>query len=203
MPVPVWAWLAVLAVLAGALALDLFVFHRRPHEVTMREAALTSGLWVALGLGFAGVVAVVWGGHAAGGYLAGYLIEESLSVDNIFVFSLLLTAFAVPAANQHRVLFWGVIGALVFRGIFIAAGAALLETFHWALYGFGAFLVVTGIKLARSKHEAVEPERNLALRLVRRLVPMTAGYRGSRFFVREAGRRLATPMVAVLAAVET
>ena len=203
MHVPLWGWLAVLAVLAAALAIDLFVFHRRPHEVTMREAALTSGLWVALGLGFAGVVAIVWGGHAAGSYLAGYLIEESLSVDNIFVFSLLLTAFAVPAANQHRVLFWGVIGALVFRGIFIAAGAALIETFHWALYVFGAFLVVTGIKLARSKHEAVEPGRNPVLRAVRRFVPMTPDYRGPRFFVKEAGRLVATPMVAVLAAIET
>ena len=203
MHVPLWAWVAVVAVIGAALALDLLVFHRRPHEVSMREAALTSGLWVALGLGFAGVVALAWGGHAAGSYLAGYLIEKSLSVDNIFVFSLLLTAFAVPAVNHHRVLFWGVIGALVFRGAFIAAGAALLETFHWALYAFGAFLVVTGVKLARSKHEAVAPERNPLLRAVRRFVPMTSDHRGSRFFVKEAGRRLATPMVAVLVAVET
>ena len=117
MDVPIWAWAATIAVILGMLALDLFVFHRHAHEVTMREAALTSAIWVTLGLTFAVVVGVVWGGTAAGEYLAGYLIEKSLSVDNIFVFALLLSYFAVPVANQHRVLFWGVLGALVFRAI--------------------------------------------------------------------------------------
>ena len=203
MDVPLWAWAAVVAVILGMLALDLAVFHRDAHEVSMREAALTSSVWVALGLGFAVVVGLVWGGTAAGEYLAGYLIEKSLSVDNIFVFALLLSYFAVPAAYQHRVLFWGVIGALVLRAAFIVAGAALLETFHWTIYVFGAFLVLTGVKMARHRGGEVHPERNPVLKALRRIVPMTSEYRGQRFFVKDGVRRLATPMLAVLVAVET
>ena len=203
MEVPIWAWAAVVAVILGLLALDLFVFHRDAHEVSMREAAITSAVWVSLGLAFAGVVWLAWGGTAAGEYVAGYLIEKSLSVDNIFVFALLLSFFAVPAAYQHRVLFWGVLGALVMRAAFIAAGAALLETFHWAVYVFGAFLVITGVKMARHRGGEVHPERNPVLRGLRRLVPMTNEYRGQRFFVKDGAKRLATPMLAVLVAVET
>jgi tellurite resistance protein TerC len=203
MDVPLWAWAATVAVIVSMLLLDLFVFHRHAHEVSMREAAVTSAVWITLGLSFAGVVALVWGGTAAGEYLAGYLIEKSLSVDNIFVFALLLSYFAVPKENQHRVLFWGVLGALVFRAIFVAAGATLLETFSWTIYVFGAFLVLTGVKMARHDGGEVHPDRNPVLRAVRRLVPLTPEYHGQRFFVKDGARRLATPMLAVLVAIET
>ncbi len=203
MDVPLWAWAAVVAAILAFLAVDLFVFHRDAHEVSIREAAVTSAIWVSLGLGFSVVIALTWGGTAAGEYLAGYLIEKSLSVDNIFVFALLLSYFAVPPAYQHRVLFWGVLGALVMRALFIAAGATLLETFHWTIYVFGGFLVLTGIKMARHRGGEVHPERNPVLRGLRRFVPITAEYRGQRFFVKEGVKRYATPMLAVLVAVET
>jgi len=198
-----WAWAAIIGFILAMLAVDLLVFHRRPHEVTTREAATWSVVWISLGLAFGGLVWAWLGGQAAGEYYAGYLIEKSLSVDNIFVFVMLLTYFAVPRAYQHNVLFWGVIGALVFRAIFIAAGAALLDQFHWTLYLFGAFLVFTGIKMARHNDAEVHPERNPVLRALRRVMPMTTEYHGQHFFVRQAGRRLATPLFAVLVAVET
>ena len=203
MDVPFWAWAATVAVIVGMLLLDLLVFHRNAHEVTMREAAITSSVWITLGLSFAGVVAWAWGATAAGEYLAGYLIEKSLSIDNIFVFALLLSYFAVPAENQHRVLFWGVLGALVFRAIFIVAGAALLENFSWTIYVFGAFLVLTGIKMARHGGGEVHPDRNPVLRIVRRFVPLMTEYHGQRFFVKKDLKRFATPMLAVLVAIET
>jgi len=203
MDVPVWAWAATVVVILGMLAVDLFVFHRDAHEVSMREAALTSAVWVSLGLDFAVVIWLAWGGGAAGEYLAGYLIEKSLSVDNIFVFALLLSYFSVPAANHHRVLFWGVVGALIFRAAFIAAGATLLETFSWTIYVFGAFLLFTGVKMARHRDAEVHPERNPVLRALRRVVPLTSEYHGQRFFVKDGLKRYATPMLAVLVAVET
>ncbi len=185
------------------LTLDLLVFHRSPHEVGMKEAAAWSAVWISMGLGFAGLIFAWAGPTASGEYLAGYLIEKSLSVDNIFVFALLFSYFAVPAAYQHRVLFLGIVGALVFRAMFIASGAALLDRFAWMVYVFGAFLVLTGIKMARHREVEVHPEHNPVLRLVRRAMPMTSDYRGQRFFTRELGRRLATPMLAVLIVVET
>lgn len=203
MNVPIIAWVAVLGVIVAALALDLFVLHRDAHEVTIREAAITSAAWIAMGLAFAAVVGWVWGGARAGEYVAGYLIEKSLSVDNVFVFALLLSFFAVPLRYQHRVLFWGVVGALVLRGVFVAAGATFLETFHWAIYVFGAVLVVSGAKMARHREGEVHPDRNPVLRLVRRVVPMTGELRGQRFFVRDGAKLLATPLLAVLVAVET
>jgi tellurite resistance protein TerC len=203
MDVPIWAWAGVVALILAMLAVDLFVFHRDAHAVSVREAAVTSVVWVALGLGFAVVVAMAWGGSAAGEYLAGYLIEKSLSVDNLFVFALLLGYFAVPAEYQHRVLFWGVLGALIFRAVFIAAGAALLENLHWTIYAFGGFLLFTGVRMARHRSEEVHPERNPVLRAVRRIVPLTSEYHGQRFFVRDGVKRYATPMLAVLVAVET
>ncbi|MBK5228043.1 MAG: TerC family protein [Actinobacteria bacterium] len=198
-----WAWAAFLAFIVAMLLLDLLVLHRKAHEVSMKEAATWSGIWIAMGLGFGGIVWAWGGGTAAGEYLAGYLIEKSLSVDNIFVFALLFSYFAVPVQYQHRVLFLGILGALVFRVIFIAGGAALLENFHWMIYVFGGFLVLTGIKMARHRDLEIHPEHNPVLRLMRRAVPMTPDYRGQRFFVREAGRRLATPMLAVLVVIET
>ncbi|HSJ50338.1 MAG TPA: TerC family protein [Actinomycetota bacterium] len=203
MDVPIWAWAGFIVLILLLLALDLLVFHRTAHVVEFREAALYSAFWIALGLAF-GLVVFLWGGSKAGGeYLAGYLIEKSLSVDNIFVFALLFTYFAVPAQYQHRVLFWGILGALVFRALFIAAGAALLERFDWAVYVFGAFLIVTGIRMALHRSEEIHPERNPLLRLFRRVVRMTTDYRGQRFLVREAGVLLATPLMAVLVIVET
>jgi len=201
--VETWAWAAVVAFILGLLAVDLLVFHRDAHAVTTREAAAWSAVWITLGLAFAGLVWVTLGGVAAGEYFGGYLIEKSLSVDNIFVFALLFSYFRVPPAYQHRVLFWGVLGALLLRAIFIAAGAALIDNFHWALYLFGAFLVITGVKMARHGEAEVHPDRSRVLRLVRRLIPMTPDYQDQRFFVRRAGRRLATPLLAVLVVVET
>ncbi len=203
MHVEPWIWIAFLSFIVGMLAIDLLVFQREAHAVSMREAAIWSAVWVALGLTF-GAIVWLWQGPQAGGeYLAGYLIEKSLSVDNIFVFALIFGYFAVPAAYQHRVLFWGVFGALVFRAIFIAAGATLLDQFHWMIYVFGAFLVFTGIRMARSNDEHVDPGKNPVLRAFRRFVPLTDGLRDERFFVKEAGRRLATPLLAVLVVMET
>jgi tellurite resistance protein TerC len=198
-----WAWAAVVGFILGVLAFDLLVFHRDPHEVTTREAAMWSAVWIGLGLAFAGVVWLTLGRTAAGEYLGGYLIEKSLSVDNLFVFALLFSYFKVPAAFQHRVLFWGVLGALVSRALFIAGGAALIDNFHWTIFVFGGFLVVTGVKMARRGETTVHPDRNRVLRLLRRATPMTADYAGQRFFVRDAGRRVATPLLAVLVVVET
>ena len=203
MHVEPWIWIAFLSFIVGMLAIDLLVFQREAHAVSMREAAIWSGVWVALGLTFGGIIWLWQGPEAGGEYLAGYLIEKSLSVDNIFVFALIFGYFAVPAAYQHRVLFWGVFGALVFRAIFIAAGATLLDQFHWMIYVFGAFLVITGIRMARSSDEHVDPGKNPVLRTFRRFVPMTDGLRDEHFFVKETGRRLATPLLAVLVVMET
>ncbi len=196
-------WIVLVAVVVGMLALDLFVFHRDAHEVSMREAAIFSAVWIGLGLGFGGVVFLWFGPQAGGDYLAGYLIEKSLSMDNVFVFAMIFSAFAVPAVYQHRVLFWGVIGAIVFRGIFIAAGTSLLDAFHWLIYAFGILLILTGIRMARSKGHALDPERNPVLRAFRRVVPMTTDYDGQGFIVRHRGKLLATPLLAVLVIVET
>jgi tellurite resistance protein TerC len=196
-------WSAFFGLIALFLALDLFVFHRHAHAVSMREAAAWTAVWVVLGLAFGGLVWLWQGPTAAGEYLAGYLIEKSLSVDNVFVFALLFAYFGVPAVYQHRVLFWGVVGAIVLRAAFIAAGAALLESVHWVIYVFGGLLVLTGLKMALRRHDEVHPERNPVLRLARRLVPILSEYRGQQFFVREGGRLLATPLFAVLLAVET
>ena len=196
-------WAAFVAFIVAMLLVDLFVVHRHAHEVTLREAALWSAVWVAMGLAFA-VLIWAWQGPTAGGeYLAGYLIEKSLSVDNIFVFALIFSFFGVPAAYQHRVLFWGIFGALVFRAIFIAAGAALMDRFSWTVYLFGAFLVFTGIKMLRHRDREPDPGRNPVVRLLGRVMPVTDSYRGQRLLVREAGRWLATPLLAVLVVVET
>ena len=200
------------------LALDLFVFHREAHEVSFREASIFSGLWIFLGLVFGLGVWVFMGPTSGGEYFAGYLIEKALSVDNVFVFALIFAYFAVPAKYQHRVLFWGVVGALVMRAIFIALGAELLETYDWIVYLFGALLIATGVRMALHKSDEIHPERNPVLRLVRRTVPLTDDYQGQRFFVRArelAGRGVrvdrralfgvwvATPLFAVLVVVET
>ena len=201
---PVWAWVAFGAFILLMLVLDLFVLHRDAKEISFREAAVLSAFWVALGL-FFGILVWIWAGPTtAGEYYAGYIIEKALSVDNVFVFALIFAYFAVPVEYQYRVLFWGVVGALVLRVVFILIGAELLETYDWMVYLFGAFLIYTGIRMARHSNQEVHPERNPVLRLLRRVLPMTEGYRGQKLLVRERGKKLmATPLLAVLIAVET
>jgi tellurite resistance protein TerC len=196
-------WVGFVAFVLGMLAIDLFLFQRESHEVSTREGAIWVGIWMSMGVGFTFVIWAWQGGTAAGEYIAGYLLEYSLSADNIFVFILIFSYFAVPAAYQHRVLFWGILGALVFRAAFIAAGAALLERFEFLFYVFGAFLVYTGIRMARHGEVEIHPENNPVLSAVRRVFRLTTTYHGQKFFVRENGRRLATPLFAVLVVVET
>ncbi|MBK6939624.1 MAG: TerC family protein [Planctomycetes bacterium] len=195
-------WIAFLAFVLGMLALDLGVFHRKAHAISLREAAIWSAVWI----GLAGVFNVwLWSSHGSVKgmeFLTGYVIEKSLSVDNIFVFAVIFSAFAVPQAYQHRVLFWGILGALVMRALFIVVGGAMLERFHWMIWVFGAFLVLTGLKLMWRDDSKVDPAQNPIVRMVRRFVPMTQGYEGDRFFVRQGGRWLATPLFLALIAVE-
>lgn len=202
MDVPFWGWAGVLGVIAAMLAVDL-VAHRGSHVVTVKEAAVWSTIWVSLGLAFGAVVWWAYGAEAGGEYYAGYLIEKSLAVDNVFVFALTFTYFAVPRQYQHRVLFYGVLGALVFRAIFIASGAVLIDSFSWVLYVFGAFLVFTGWRMFRHRGEGTDPSRSPLLRLIRRAIPSTDQYHGQRFWVKEAGRWVATPLFVVLLLVET
>jgi tellurite resistance protein TerC len=203
MSADLFPWILLALVVGGMLALDLLVLHRDAKPMPFRQAAAWSVVWISLALGFGVYIAATQGGESGGEYLAGYLIELSLSVDNVFVFALIFAAFGVPAAYQHRLLFWGILGAVVFRAVFIAAGTAVLEAAHWVIYLLGVLLVVTGIRLARSRGHAVEPEKNPVLRLFRRFVPMTDDYRGPAFIVRERGVLIATPLLAVLVAIET
>jgi len=198
-----WAWVLFNLFVLAMLAVDLGVFHRKAHEVQMKEALTWSAVWVLLALLFNGWVYYSRGPQAGLEFFTGYLIEKSLSVDNVFVFLLIFTYFRVPAAYQHKVLFWGILGALVMRAIFIAAGVALVHKFHWIIYLFGAFLVITGIKMALAKDKEIHPERNPVLRLFRRWVPVTEQYEGDRFFVLREGRRWATPLFVALLLVET
>jgi tellurite resistance protein TerC len=197
-----WLWVGFNAFILGMLALDLGVFHRQTHIVSLRESLTWTGVWVVLALAFN---AGVW--HYAGSaraleFFTGYVIEKSLSVDNVFVFALLFSYFAVPPKYQHKVLFWGILGALIMRAIMIAAGAALIAKFAWIIYVFGAFLILTGIKMIVKREEEIHPERNPVVRGFKRLMPVTPEYRGDRFFVRENGVRLATPLFVVLLLVE-
>ncbi|QUW18088.1 TerC family protein [Agrococcus sp. Marseille-Q4369] len=201
MDVPFYAWLAVLAAIVVMLAIDLFA-HRRAHVISVREALAWSIVWALSGISFGIVVWNLWGAELGQQYFAGYLIEKSLAVDNVFVWAIIFAAFSVPRELQHRVLFLGVLGALVFRGIFIAVGATLIESFAWILYVFAAFLIVTGIQMLRTRNEHVHPERSRVLRLFRRVVPMTDAYHGQRFLARKAGVVVATPLLAVLVLVE-
>jgi len=195
-----WAGFTVLVL--ALLALDLGVFHRHAREVHAGEAIVWTFVWIAVALLFN--VWLFWSFGADRGleFLAGYLLEKALAVDNIFVFIIVFSAFAVPRAYQHRVLFWGILGALVMRAVFIVLGAALLEAFHWIIYVFGGFLVFTGIKLLLPRAAELHPERNPLFRLFRRLVPSVAEYHGARFTVRQGGRRYATPLLLVLACIE-
>ena len=195
---PLWAWIALIGAVPVLAAIDLLVFGRGKQEVPVRTAAIWSAAWIALGLSFAAIIGATQGGTAAGEYLSGYLIEWSLSIDNLFVFAVIFSFFAVPKEVQPRVLMYGVLGALVFRGLFIAIGAAALEAAEWVIYIFGVFLIFTAYRLARSTGDHVDPSRNKLLLLVNRFVPSTQGYHGTKVFVHQGGRRLATPLLAVL-----
>jgi tellurite resistance protein TerC len=201
--VPAWGWPALVGTIAVLLVADLLIVHRRPHAVSFREAAIESSVWIALGVAFTGVIAFWFGGQAAGEYITGYLIEKSLSVDNVFVWAVLFSYFAVPREYQFRVLFWGIFGALAMRAAFIFAGVAVLEQFEWVLYVFGAFLVFTAFRIARHQGAEIHPERNPMLKFVRRVIPSTSEYDGQRLFTRRTGRFLATPLFIVLVLVET
>ena len=196
-------WVTFNVFVFGMLILDLGFFHRKAHAVSIREATVWSAVWIALALAFNAGIYFVWGQEKALEFLTGYVIEKSLSVDNLFVFLMIFHYFATPAIYQHRVLFWGILGALFMRALFIAAGAALLENFHWMIYVFGGFLIVTGIRMLLQGDHQLQPDRNPAVRLFRRLVPMTNEYQDQRFFVRKAGKYLATPLLLVLVVVET
>jgi tellurite resistance protein TerC len=198
----IWEWVLFGAFVLAMLALDLGVFHRKDHVVRPREALAWSGVWVALALAFGGYVWVRHGPEPGLEYLTGYVIEKSLSIDNVFVFVVIFGALGIPALYQHRVLFWGILTALVLRGAMIAAGSALLERFHWIIYVFGGFLVLTGVKLFFARGAAPSPEKSALFRLLKRTVPSTERLDGNRFLTVEGGRRVATPLFFALALIE-
>lgn len=197
------AWIVFNVFVLAMLALDLGVFHRKAHSVSLKEAWIWSAVWIAIALAFGAGLWHFEGKEPALQYLTGYLIEKSLSVDNIFVIALIFTYFAVPAAYQHRVLFWGILGALLMRGALIAAGAFLLAKFHFLVWVFGAFLVFTGVKMALHDNAELHPEKNPLVRLARKLFRVTNDYEGQAFFVRRDGALWATPLFLVLLVVES
>lgn len=201
MDIPLWVWLAVLAAILVMLAADL-VAHRKAHVIGVREAAAWSLVWVATGVAFGAIVWWAYGAEFGQQYFAGYLIEKSLAVDNVFVWAIIFSYFAVPREYQHRVLFLGVVGALVFRGAFIAAGSVIIASFSWVLYLFAAFLLFTGWRMLRQRNEHIDPAKSKILALFRRFVPMTNSFRGQRFLIRQGGKLVATPLLAVLVLVE-
>jgi tellurite resistance protein TerC len=196
-----WAWFAVVAVIVAIVAVDLLA-HRKEHVPSVREAALWSALWVGIGVGFTGAVAWFWGREPAVDYLAGYVIEKSLSVDNVVVFATIFAAFAVPRAYQHRVLFFGVIGALLMRAAMIAVGAELIESWSWVLYLFGAFLLWTGWRMIARRGHHSDPTQSRTVRAFRRFVPMTDELHGTKFWIRRGSALVATPLLLVLVLVE-
>ncbi len=200
--VPTWAWLATIAVIVALLLFDILVLNRHAHVPTFRRAAIETGAWVAIGVTFGIVIIVAFGGAAGGEWFSGYLIEYSLSIDNVFVWALILTYFQIPAKYQRRVLFWGVFGALVLRGVFIFAGVALITRFEWMLFIFGAFLLYTAGKLLFSHNDAVDPANSRFLKVVHRFIPTTPELHGQHMFVRIDAKRWATPLFAVLLLIE-
>jgi tellurite resistance protein TerC len=201
---PLWAWFVFGGLVIGLLFLDLFVLHRSARKIPFRESLRFTGFWVAVALAFGGFVWYLAGSEVAMEYLAAYLVEWSLSLDNVFVWAVIFTSFAVPEEYRYHVLLWGVMGALVFRAIFVVVGIALLSAFSWLVFVFGVFLVFTGIRmLRRSGDEAPDPENNRTLKLLRRFLPVTKDYRGDHFFVKGDGKRYATPLSAALAIIES
>jgi len=196
-------WIFFGVFILAMLALDLGVFNRKTHVIQMKEALLWTSFWVTLALLFGAGIYFFYGHGKAIEYVTAYLIEYSLSIDNLFVFMLIFRYFDVPRAYEHKALFWGILLALITRGVFIFAGVALISRFHWVMYIFGAFLIVTGIKMALNKQTEVHPDKNIAIRLLRYVMPVSKNFSGAKFFVREGGVRFATPMLAVLLALET
>jgi tellurite resistance protein TerC len=199
-PVPLWAWFAVTGVVVTFLVLDIRTHSLRPP--TLKWALIASAGWIGVSVIFGIILGLIQGSDVAGQYFAAYLLEKSLSVDNVFVFVVLFGVFAVPRQYQHRVLYYGVVGALVLRAAFISAGAALLEDFSWVRYAFGAIVVIAGLRMARGG-EQIDPTRNLLVRATRRVIPVTEDFQGDRFFIRSLGRWIATPLLVVLVAVES
>ncbi len=201
---PVWAWIVFVGLVVGFLFLDLFVLHRGARKIPFKESLWFTGGWIAIALAFGGFIWAITGPSVAGEYLASYLVEWSLSLDNVFVWAVIFTSFAVPEEYRYHVLLWGVLGALVFRAIFVVIGIALLSAFTWLVFVFGAFLIFTGFRMfRRSGDEGQDPENNRALRFVRRLLPLTSDYRGDHFFAKSDGKRYATPLLAVLVVIES
>lgn len=198
-----WHWVGFIGCVLVFLALDLGVFHRKAHVVQFREALAWTAVWFTVAMLFAAALLKWKNREHAAEFLTGYLIELSLSMDNVFVIAVLFSYFKVPTQYQHRVLFWGIIGALIMRGVMIGVGAALVAAFHWVLYVFGAFLVFTGIKMVFAKEGGVEPENNVVLRLTKRFFPVTHAFHGQKFSIIENGRRVLTPLALVLVMVET
>ena len=202
-----WEWGALLAFITALLVIDLLLVHRTPHDISYKEAAIESAVWISIGLAFTGVIYLIGGsehgGAAATEYISGFLLEKSLSVDNVFVWAVIFTYFAVPAKYQFRVLFWGIFGALVLRAVFIFAGAALIETFTVTLAVFGVILLYTAYKLAFQEETEVDPDKSIVLRAVRKVVRSTDELDGQKLFTKRNGVRLATPLFAVLVMVET
>lgn len=199
----IWFWVVFNAVILLLLVLDLTVVSRKRRAVPFKQALLMSAFWIGLAMAFAVVVHQWLGATKSLEFVTGYLLEEALSVDNLFVFILLFAYFKVPPEEEKTVLFWGIIGALVMRGLFIGAGVALVQRFHWILYAFGVFLIWTGFQLMREGDEEQDPSRNIVLKFCRRFLPLTGSYEGKSFFVRREGRVLATPLFVVLLVVET
>ncbi|MCK9604224.1 MAG: TerC family protein [Candidatus Omnitrophica bacterium] len=200
---PFLLWVSFILFILVMLALDLLVFHRKTHEVKVKEALLWSAFWIGLSLVF-NLGVYIWGGRQmALEFLTGYLLEKSLSVDNIFVFLMIFSYFKIPHKYQHEVLFWGILGALIMRGAFIAGGIALIHNFHWIIYVFGGFLIFTGIKMVLDKDKEIHPEKSFVLRFFNRVMPVTKGFEDGKFFIKTSGRWFATPLFVVLLVVET
>ena len=202
MATSIWFWVGFIGFVLAMLALDLGVFHRKAHVIHPKEAGIWTGVWITLAMLFAAGLAVFQTPQVALTFITGYVIEESLSVDNIFVIVMIFSYFRVPEKYQHRVLFWGIVGALLMRGMFIGLGTMLLARFHWILYIFGAMLVITGVRMAFKQDEEFDGESNAVVRLARRVLPFSASYHGHHFFTIENGRRVATPLLLVLVLVE-
>ena len=200
---PTWAWGVFIGLVTLLLFLDLFVLHRGARKIPFKEALWMSGGWILVSVAFGGFIWFLTGPAVAGEYLAAYLVEWSLSLDNVFVFAVIFSSFAVPEEYRYHVLFWGIIGALVFRAIFILVGISLLSMFSWLVFVFGAFLIFTGVRMLWSDDEESDPQDNRVLKFLQRRLPVTEDYRGDHFFVRNSGKLCATPLLAVLVVIES